>query len=212
MGIKERRERERSETRERILDAARELFASTGYEGVGMREIAAKIEYSPTAIYAHFANKEELFHEICYADFRKLAHSFRDIAATPDPLDRIRRAGEAYIEFGINHPNHYRLMFMTHHPFDKSACPCDLPEKGNPEEDAYAFIKLAVADAIRAGVFREEINDVELLAQTLWAAVHGIVALEISRRNDHWVDWRPIKLRARFMLDSLLPALLKSKE
>ncbi len=63
MGVKERREREKSETRDKILDAARELFVTEGYEGVSMRKVAEKIEYSPTAIYVHFADKNELFHE-----------------------------------------------------------------------------------------------------------------------------------------------------
>ena len=66
MGVKERREREKSETRDKILDAARELFVTEGYEGVSMRKVADKIEYSPTAIYVHFADKEELFRELCH--------------------------------------------------------------------------------------------------------------------------------------------------
>ena len=57
MGVKERREREKSETRDKILDAARELFVTEGYEGVSMRKVAQKIEYSPTAIYVHFPDK-----------------------------------------------------------------------------------------------------------------------------------------------------------
>ena len=73
MGVKERREREKSETRDKILDAARELFIAEGYEGVSMRQVADKIEYTPTTIYVHFADKEELFHEICHEDFARLA-------------------------------------------------------------------------------------------------------------------------------------------
>lgn len=56
MGIKERRERERVDTREKILEAARELFIQKGYDGVSMRKVADKVEYSPTAIYVHFVN------------------------------------------------------------------------------------------------------------------------------------------------------------
>ncbi|HEY1434684.1 MAG TPA: helix-turn-helix domain-containing protein, partial [Thermoanaerobaculia bacterium] len=50
MGTIERRERERQELRDRILDAARELFVEQGYDAVTMRKIAERIEYSPTAI------------------------------------------------------------------------------------------------------------------------------------------------------------------
>jgi len=60
MGIIERRERERKAVRKKILDAARELFVAEGYDAVTMRRIAETIEYSPTAIYFHFKDKETL--------------------------------------------------------------------------------------------------------------------------------------------------------
>ena len=75
MGVKERRDRAKLQTREKILAAARELFIAEGYDGVSMRRIADKIEYSPTAIYIHFADKDQLFREICHEDFRRLAPS-----------------------------------------------------------------------------------------------------------------------------------------
>jgi AcrR family transcriptional regulator len=80
MGVKERREREKSEIRDKILDAARELFITEGYDGVSMRKVAEKIEYSPTAIYLHFADKQELFHELCHEDFARLAQVFQSAA------------------------------------------------------------------------------------------------------------------------------------
>ena len=83
MGVKERREREKLETRDLILEAARELFANEGYEGVSMRKLAEKIEYSPTAIYVHFADKEELFRAgedyVCAADGRAMEAEIRNL-------------------------------------------------------------------------------------------------------------------------------------
>src|ERR1700757_2609359 len=144
MGVRERREREKSETRDKILDAARELFVSEGYEGVSMRKVAEKIEYSPTAIYVHFHDKQELFLELCHADFRRLAESFAQLAKITDPIERLRRIGRAYIEFGLENPNHYRMMFMTAHPKLSDEAEKEKLGKGNPEEDAYAFLRLTV--------------------------------------------------------------------
>src|ERR1700739_3536977 len=101
MGVKERRARERVETRDRILEAARELFIDEGYEGVSMRQIADKIEYSPTAIYVHFKDKDELFLEICHHDFELLAHSMASLAQVTDPVERLRKIGAGCIEFGL---------------------------------------------------------------------------------------------------------------
>ena len=72
MGITERREREREEVRRKILDAAHELFRREGYENVTMRRIAEAIEYSPTTIYNHFEDKDDLVKALCQEDFAAL--------------------------------------------------------------------------------------------------------------------------------------------
>ena len=207
MGVKERRERERSETRDKILDAARELFVTEGYEGVSMRKVAEKIEYSPTAIYVHFADKNQLFHELCRQDFARL----QEVVLTEipsDPIERVLKIGRNYIQFGERFPNHYVFMFMTPHPkheLDEQ----DREIAGNPEVDAYAFLKWAVQEAINAGCFREGVQDAELVSQTLWASVHGVISLNIAKGKDAWVDWRPLRQRAEMMLDITLRGLLK---
>jgi AcrR family transcriptional regulator len=211
MGVKERREREKSEIRDKILDAARALFISEGYEGVSMRRVAEKIEYSPTAIYLHFADKEDLFHELCHEDFARLAEVFQGPMMPLDPVERLRFIGKAYTEFGLQYPNHYKLMFMTPH------LPAKLDERdreiqGNPESDAYAFLRLAVEQAVSGGRFRAEWTDCDLISQTLWAAVHGVISLHIAKCDDAWVDWRPIAQRVEVMLDVTLRGFLKEVE
>jgi len=209
MGILERREREKSETRDKILDAARELFVSEGYEGVSMRKVAEKIEYSPTAIYVHFHDKEELFLELCHADFRRLAESFGQLARIGDPIERLRRIGQAYMEFGLENPNHYRMMFMTAHPQLSDEAEKEEMGKGNPEEDAYAFLRLTVQEAVNKGAFRPELTDADLIAQTLWANVHGVVSLQIAKCDDAWVPWSDFKQRAELAIEGMFNGLLK---
>lgn len=208
MGVKERREREKSETRDKILDAARELFASEGYDGVSMRQVAEKIEYSPTAIYVHFADKNELFRELCHQDYARLAEIFKSSEMPTEAIERLRQTGRIYAEFGIRNPNHYRFMFMTPHPphdFDEE----DREMHGNPEKDAYAFLKWGVQQAIDAGCFRTELCDAEMISQTLWSGVHGVLSLQIAKCKDPWVDWRPIADRVEMMLDLMLRGLIR---
>jgi AcrR family transcriptional regulator len=209
MGVKERREREKSETREKILDAARELFVTEGYEGVSMRRVAEKIEYSPTAIYVHFADKEQLFRELCHQDYARLAEVFRSSVISTDPIERLKQIGAIYIDFGIRYPNHYKFMFMTSHP-PQELDEVDREMHGNSEKDAYAFLKWAVQQAIDAGRFREELRDAEVISQTLWASVHGVISLEIAKGYDAWVDWRPIKDRTATMMDVTFRGLERS--
>jgi len=209
MGVKERREREKSETRDKILDAARELFVTEGYEGVSMRKVAERIEYSPTAIYVHFADKEELFRELCHQDYARLAEVFQSSVMSTDPVERLKQIGQIYIEFGIRNPNHYKFMFMTATPVH-APNEIDREIMGNPEKDAYAFLKWAVQQAIDAGRFRVDLRDAEVISQTLWASVHGVISLQIAKGCDVWVEWRPIKERTEMMLDLTLRGLVKS--
>ncbi|HTQ81436.1 MAG TPA: TetR/AcrR family transcriptional regulator [Thermoanaerobaculia bacterium] len=210
MGTRERREREKAEVREKILDAARDLFANEGYEAVTMRKIAERIEYSPTVIYLYFKDKESVLHELCEIDFAALAQSFTSIAQISDPIERIYKAGFAYTEFALEHPNHYRLMFMTPHPpLDPTA---DGGEKVNPGEEAYAFLRGTVHAAMEAGRFRPTLDDPELIAQTLWAGLHGGVALQIAKANEGWIDWRPESRRMELMIDVLLRGLVQHED
>jgi AcrR family transcriptional regulator len=212
MGSRDRRERDRAELREKILDAARELFAEYGYEGVSMRKIAQHIEYSPTSIYLHFADKETLFRELCYSDFQLLSREFAVMAETKSPAVRLRQIGEAYVRFGASHPFHYRMMFMTPPPVNRCAGEERLEQaKGNPETDAYAFLKWTVTEAANEGFLREDLTDIELVSQTLWAGVHGVTSLEIVMHGDECLPWRPLEDRARAMLDAVINGIARKE-
>lgn len=208
MGVTERRERERQETRQLILEAARELFVREGYEAVSMRKIAEKIEYSAPAIYHHFRDKESLLAELCLHDFRALAGAFLRIGRIDDPVERIRRIGEAYVEFGLENPSQYRFMFMAEHPEPGTGDALEL--KGNPEQDAYAFLRLAVREAIEQRLFRPELDNVDLVSQMLWASVHGIVSLHIAHEQKaDWIEWQDPRATAQAMMDVTMRGLLR---
>ena len=208
MGTHERRDREKQQLRRKILAAARKLFVERGYEAVTMREIARAIEYSPTAIYLHFRDKKAVMDAICDEDFLALAKRFWKIGAIVDPVERIRQAGLAYAEFGLRHPHHYRLMFLAPHPphcVEDSAL-----EHGNPDQDAYAFLRGAVAEAIAAGRFRRGLDDADLVSQLVWSGIHGLVALLVVKYDEPWIDWRPKKKLVAEMVELTLRGLLRA--
>src|SRR5262249_14237873 len=171
MGIVERREREREEVRRKIMDAARDLFATEGYEKVTMRRIAEAIEYSPTTIYHHFEDKDDLVNALCEEDFAHLLAIFKSQLPPDDPPDRTRQLGRAYARFAIENPNHYCFMFMTRAKYEK------VPEASDSGQQSFAVLKTAVEKAIALGRFRP--GDAHEMAQVLWAGVHGAVALLI---------------------------------
>jgi AcrR family transcriptional regulator len=181
MGIKERREKAKENLRQEIFDAASELFAKEGIANVSMRKIAEKIEYSPTTIYLYFKDKTTLLHQICEETFAKLAVDVTKIRElTDDPLEILRGGMRAYIEFGLKHPNHYGVVFITpsdgyldkknEHSFDDST-------------GKVAFEKLveSVVMCMEAGVIKN--GDIELISQTLWAGMHGLTSLLIGHTD-----------------------------
>ncbi|HLL90331.1 MAG TPA: TetR/AcrR family transcriptional regulator [Tepidisphaeraceae bacterium] len=193
--------------RDRILDAARELFLAHGYESVSMRKIADAIAYTPAALYVHFKDKEDLLRQMCRRDFGRLASVFNELAEVEDPIERIREIGLAYVGFALAYPNHYRLMFMTPSPGPIELEEEDLKVRGNPSEDSYAFLKLAVDQALAGGRFSPGLTDADLVTQTLWAAVHGVASLTICMDDDPWVECRPAERRTYVMVDAILTGL-----
>ena len=214
MGSNERRTRQRAETRRKILDAARDMFVEHGYEATTVRAIAEQIEYTPAGLYHHFPSKDAILSELCTADFRALAAAFLRIGRIEDPVERLLRIGEAYVAFALEHPMQYQLMFMTRHPMalDKSLT------RGDPSEDAYAFLRQTCADVIATGRLRPDFQDPDELAQMFWSALHGLLALHIAKRNgderngDEWIEWRDARATAARICDVMLRGVLAYTE
>ena len=205
----DRRTREKEETRERILAAARELFAREGYHAVTMRRLAQAIDYTPTAIYFHFKDKATLFRELCESDFRSLAGSFQRAGQVADPVERLRRIGEAYVDFALEHPHHYKLMFMSEVPPEAQKDPGITV--GDPTQDAYAFLLQTVRAVIATGRLRPGYADEQAVAQAMWASVHGIVSLHIVHANDlsdQFVQWRAARDVALLMMDAMMAGMM----
>ena len=207
MGSRERRSRERVETRERILDAARDMFVRRGYEATTMRAIADRIEYTPTAIYHHFPNKSALLLELCNLDFRALAATFLRVGRIDDPVERLRRIGEAYVDFALEHPMQYQLLFMTSHPEISRE---RLGVHGDPSEDAYAFLRATCADVVASGRLRPELTDPDEVAQMAWSSLHGLLALHFVKAEDPWIEWRDARRTAGRMAEALMRGMLRA--
>ena len=97
-----------------ILDAAEALLVTTGDEdSVSIRAIAQAVGVTPPSIYLHFPDKETLLFAVCARQFDRFDEVMA-AAAVPatDPVDELRRRGEAYVRFGLEHPEAYRIMFM----------------------------------------------------------------------------------------------------
>jgi len=204
MGVKERRLREKVALREEILEAARELFVKEGYESVSMRRIAQEIEYSPTTIYLYFRDKQDLVHQLCGETFAMLIKTLKDLHLDlGDPLEGVRKAGYAYVQFGLDHPDHYRATFVIPHCHEEMD---DMtPEELENDSGMQCFnsLRMGVAECIRLGYFKPV--DVETTSQAIWANLHGITSLLIGKGKFPWVDKATL---VKFTVDTMIDGLL----
>ncbi|UCH24523.1 MAG: TetR/AcrR family transcriptional regulator [Trueperaceae bacterium] len=174
----ERRARQKAELRRVILDAATTLFEEHGYENFSLRQVAESIGYSATTIYLHFEDKDDLLLHVAFEGFRRFGEVMQAAYDGADgPLDRLRATGRAYLEFGLAHPVHYRLMFMQRGELlDR-----ETPEGYESIIDAFAILTRSLSEGLEAGVIRSPQGvDVESLGALVWSHVHGLVALAIS--------------------------------
>jgi AcrR family transcriptional regulator len=137
-----------------------------------MREVAAAVGVTPPAIYLHFADKAELMVAVCQREFGAL-DSFVEAAidGVDDPVTRLHERGRAYVRFGVEHPEQYRILFM-----DRSA---PLPMPAVDTATGFGHLVTNVQDAIDAGVLGE--TDAVLVASGLWSLVHGITSLAVAK-------------------------------
>jgi len=185
MGVKERKERQKENLRQEILDAASEMFANEGYANVSMRKIAEQIEYSPTTIYLYFKDKNDLLNQICEDTFGKLYEKVSAIQKeSGNPLECLRKGTRAYIEFGLEHPNHYEVTFIT--PIMEYLGEEIHPYEGSMGERTFNFLRSQVDACVAEGYFRK--GDVDTMSQTMWAAMHGLTSILIGHSDFPFVE------------------------
>jgi AcrR family transcriptional regulator len=183
MGIVERRQRQKANLRREIVGAARQMFAEEGFAAVTMRKLAARIEYSPTAIYLHFKDKDAVLEAVCDETFATLAARLEKLAARQQPpLAFLRDGLRLYLQFGLQHPSDYTLTFTI----GQGKAEAD-PEgfAASAGHRAFDILRTAVRRCMDAGDLPP--LDVDLAAQGLWAVAHGLVSLLIAHPAFPWV-------------------------
>ncbi len=196
MGVAERRAREKTQLRQEILDAAREIFATEGYEALTMRRVAEKIEYSPTTIYLHFKDKAELVQAICDELFAGLVRRLQDLGKKhQSPLEYLEAGLRAYIDFGLKHPSHYFVTFIV-------GCRVAYEFEGSAGQRAFEFLRRTVQACESNGLIRKV--DVDATAQSLWMASHGLVVQLINDKTFPFVSRQRLVDQ---MMDTLIRGL-----
>lgn len=160
--------------RRALLDEALATIRAEGVSGLTLREIAARVGVSRTALYRHFADKRALLAAVATEGFRALREQLVAAWEEGGRGDAAFHAmGVAYVRFAVANPAHYRVMFGGFvDPQTQD------PELAAEAEGAFQALVDALAALQRDGVFHGD--DTLLMARYNWALVHGLAMLAID--------------------------------
>jgi AcrR family transcriptional regulator len=192
---------EGSKLRELILDATERLIARSGdADTVSIRAIAQAVGVTPPSIYLHFADKDELIRAVSERSFGMFDEIVEGAgAAAADSLAALRARAHAYVRFGLENPEQYRILFMS----KTGTLGPDVDFTAMPGSGAFQHVVDAVARAIDTGALRRDL-DPFVTATGLWSSVHGITSLMISLPEFPWPE---VDALVDHVCDSLLSGL-----
>jgi AcrR family transcriptional regulator len=157
-----------------LLHASRELIRKEGLHGFTLREVARRAGVSHNAPYRHFRDRDDLLAAIAEDGFNRLTAKVREAAAKSDRhLDRLKMAGIAYVQFGLDRPEEFNVMFSIRldpdvHPLARAAA-----------DASFASLLALITDCQRAGLLVR--YEPLTAARIAWAQMHGIT--ELARRR-----------------------------
>jgi len=175
---------EGSKLRELILDAGERLLVQSGdADAVSIRAIAEAVGVTPPSIYLHFTDKDELIRAVSERSFAAFDQFVEAAGAgVDDPIESLRRRARAYVQFGLDNPEQYRIIFMG-----KGNVPAPADVASSAGRVAFQHLVGAVERAFAAGKLGEGLDPL-LTATGLWAAMHGVTSLLISLPDFPWPD------------------------
>lgn len=175
---------ENTDLRRVILDSTRHLLVRDGYKSLSMRKIARAIGYSATSIYLHFENKDALIHALIEEGMDQVLEALKAVeAAHPgDPVGRLQALCRQFVEFGLENPEYYEVMFMLH-PEHMDRYPAEKYRRARRNLDVMVA---TLAEGVAQGVM--DVEDERVAASTIWGGLHGAVSLLLARRIDVRID------------------------
>lgn len=167
--------------RAKIGAAATALYAAKGADAITIRDIARKLGRSPMGLYHYFADRDEILAFVRANAFNRFSDALEAaFASGGDAFARARAVGRAYLEFALQNPNAYRLMFDMSPPDE--AKHRELRRAGERAGDT---VTRHVKDLAAAGIVD---GDPKLIGNALWAAAHGVIVLHLAGRLPKGID------------------------
>ncbi len=180
---------ELADFREKLADGATRLFAERGREGFTMRELAGELGVSPMTPYRYFRDKDAILAAVRMRAFDQFAAALEEAFAKPgNSLEKSIAVCDAYVRFAFEKPSSYKLMFDL-----SQADACDYPDLMRAMERARATMTDYVKALVKDGVF---VGEPDTIGHVFWAALHGMVMLQLAGQLDPQCDFETIRQAA----------------
>ena len=172
--------------RREIIDVSKELLLKEGFAKLSMRKIANRAGVTATSIYLYFKNKDELLLALVEESIERLTSALKEaIDPDADPVRQLENLTRAYVDYALENPQEYEIIYMVR--------PGEMPkyprEKFQQVRDIYEMI----ASIIRSGIEKHllDVDDPMISAYTIWAQLHGVVSVVLSKRLDTRIPKQP---------------------
>ena len=158
--------------REKILACACELYLEIGLHGFSMRKLARNVGVTAPALYRHYDGKEKVLADVVREAYQAYqGYVYRALQAPTAP-ERFFQAGEGYLDFALEHPRWYKIMFSSPEGLGMTELPDDIEAMG---WGVHQFWIDRVRECMQVGILKEA--DPLQTALTMWAHAHGMILL-----------------------------------
>ncbi len=194
MGIVERKERQKKEVRDRILESAWHMVNEDGWQSLSIRKIADAIEYSVPVVYDHFENKEAILNEFNIRGFKLLGDKLKEAKDQHvGSADQFEAIAYAYWDFAFQNKEYYQLMYGLGMPSCESLT--NVPE-------LMAFI-----DTIHSTITQllTEAGNTEanswMKVHSFWSMLHGLVSINLMTPPVSHLGLEPAEMNKMILKD-----------
>lgn len=164
------------DTRQQLLEKARDILIAEGLEKLSMRKVASACDLSAPAIYRHFADKDDLLSAAVAEGARLFSHFLLGALTEVTPLARLKKLGQRYFDFALEHPKDYELLFVVN---CRALGLERLDERAQKETGAsFRILVDRVAECQASGELKQ--GPLEPIAVYIWSGVHGFASLVLS--------------------------------
>ena len=172
-----------------LIAAGIEILAKQGVHALSLRQVALKAGVSHAAPYAHFADKQALIAAISTAGYLKVEEHVKRVMREYGnrPIQLLVHTGWEYVQFAITEPEHFKITFSGVVEKEK-----DFPALVEAAQKSFNLLTQVIAKCQAAGVLRP--GPADLMAVSVWGAIHGFVMLSLEGQVPHTVlernDWK----------------------